>query len=79
MNSDIDLDSFERNGQNGFEQNLTSNTLCSRHLRTKACEEAGLLLACSSLALGRHYDQNFQILSKNFRPFFFLSKQNIIQ
>ena len=30
-------------------------------------------------ALGRHYDRNFQILSKNFRPFFFLSKQNMIQ
>ena len=31
------------------------------------------------LALGRHYDRNFQILSKNFRPFFFLTKWNMIQ
>ena len=30
-------------------------------------------------ALSRHYDWNFQILSKNFRLFFFLSKQNMIQ
>ena len=40
---------------------------------------SAIYILLSLSALGRHYDRNFQILSKNFRPFFFLSKQNMIQ
>ena len=53
----------------------------------KLDREAGLVNKLNSAicillrlsALSRHYDWNFQILSKNFRVFFFLSKQNMIQ
>ena len=46
----------------------------------RSCKQAQVSNLLRLLALGRHYDWNFQILSKNFRLFFFfLTKWNMIQ
>ena len=46
----------------------------------RSCKQAQVSNLLRLLALGGHYDWNFQILSKNFRLFFFfLTKWNMIQ